>query len=611
MPVTPFLEQIHKTPLVFDGAMGTALYSEGVFVNRCFDEISLTAPDLVKRIHTAYVEAGADVIETNTYGANTPHLMGYGLADRLPDIIAAACRLAREAAGDAVYVAGSVGPCQPDVSMPTEEKRQHAADAYREVVGLLDHEGVDLLMLETFSDLDEALLAAATARTVSALPIIVSIVVDANGETRQGTPVEEVVRRLDAAATVDGIGLNCGVGPAQLYDAIQRAIRLTSKPFIAMPNAGQPQEVEGRMLYLTTPEYFTEYAKRFIELGVSGVGGCCGSTPDHIRDVAKTVHPLAKATRQAAIISYAPEPAGPPVTPMGDKSRFGAKLARGEKVTSVELLPPRACSLAPMIEKARQCYLAGIDAINIPDGPRASARISPMMASVAIQQQVGIEAVLHYCCRDRNLLGMQSDLMGAYSLGVSNFLIITGDPPKVGDYPDVTGVFDVDAIGLTQMTTNLNHGRDLGGNPVAPPSSILIGVGVNPCAIDPVREMTRFRAKIEAGAEYAITQPVFDADELLRFLDQVHALPQPIPIVAGLWPLTSFKNAEFMNNEVPGVNVPDHILDRMRGCTTKEEGLKMGCQIAREIRDRIEDGVAGFQASAPFGRVELALEVLQ
>ncbi len=611
MPTTPFLEKIHATPLVFDGAMGTMLYGEGVFVNRCFDEVNLTAPEMVKRIHTAYVEAGADVIETNTYGANTPHLTGYGLADRLPDIIAAACKLAREAAGSDTYVAGSVGPCSSDVSLLTEDKRERAAAAYIEVVELLDQQGVDLLMLETFVDLDEALLAAESARSVSALPIFVSIVLDASGDTRQGTPVEEVVRRLDASPAVDGIGLNCGVGPAQLYDAIQRAIRLTTKPFIAMPNAGQPQEVEGRMLYLTTPEYFTEYAKRFIELGVSGVGGCCGSTPAHIRDMAKTIHPLAKATRQIEIVSYEPEPAGPPATPMENKSRLGGKLARGEKITSVEILPPRSCSLDSMIEKARLCYLAGIDAINIPDGPRASARISPMMASVAIQQRVGIEAVLHYCCRDRNLLGMQSDLMGAYSLGVANFLIITGDPPKVGDYPDVTGVFDVDAIGLTQMATNLNHGRDLGGNPVNPPSGILIGVGVNPCAIDPVREMDRFRAKIDAGAEYAITQPVFDADELLRFLDKVNDLPNPIPIVAGIWPLTSFKNAEFMNNEVPGVSVPDDILERMRACTTKEDGLKMGCEIARDIRARIEHAVCGFQASAPFGRVELALEVLR
>ncbi len=612
MPATPFLDKIHETPLVFDGAMGTVLYNEGVFVNRCFDEVTLTAPDLVQGIHAAYVEAGADVIETNTYGANTPHLTGYGLADRLPDIIAAACRLAREAAGDDVYVAGSVGPCQPDVSIMTDQKRRDAAaSAYAEVIELLDAQSVDLIMLETFPDLDDALLAAETARRVTALPIIVSIVVDAQGETRRGTPIEEVVRQLDASPAVDGIGLNCGVGPAQLFDAIQRGIRLTSKPFIAMPNAGQPQEVEGRMLYLTTPEYFTEYAKRFIELGISGVGGCCGSTPAHIHDIAQTIHPLAKATRQTEILSYTPAATDLPATPMGAKSRLGGKLARGEKITSVELLPPRACSLDPMIEKARQCHLAGIDAINIPDGPRASARISPMMASVAIQQQVGIETVLHYCCRDRNLLGMQSDLMGAYSLGVANFLIITGDPPKVGDYPDVTGVFDVDAIGLTQMATNLNHGRDLGGNAVTPPSGILIGVGVNPCAIDPIREMTRFRDKIEAGAEYAITQPVFDADELLRFLDQVNALPHPIPIVAGIWPLTSFKNAEFMNNEVPGVSVPPDILKRMQACTTKEEGLKVGCQIAREIRDRIEDAVAGFQASAPFGRVELALEVLQ
>jgi homocysteine S-methyltransferase len=364
------------------------------------------------------------------------------------------------------------------------------------------------------------------------------------------------------------------------------------------------------MLYLSNPEYFTSYAKKFIKLGACGVGGCCGTTPDHIRDMARAVHSMGDTRRNIEIKPVSHETTGVTPIPIEQKSRFGGKLARGEKVTSIEIMPPRSCDLQPMLKKVRACYHAGIDAINIPDGPRASARISPMIASIAIRQQVGIEPILHYCCRDRNLIGMQSDLLGGYAAGITNFLIVTGDPPKIGDYPDVTGVFDVDSIGLTQVATNLNHGIDIGSTAISPPCGILIGVGVNPCAVEMEREIDRYQRKIEAGAEYAITQPVFDAEALMRFIDRTASFKKTIPIVAGVWPLTSFKNAEFMKNEVPGVEVPDEILERMRTCRTREDGFKVGCDIAREIREKIADSVAGFQVSAPFGKVELAIDVL-
>ncbi len=609
MPEMSIIERMQSAPVVFDGAMGTIIYSRGVFINRCFDEVCLTDPDLVRSVHAEYISAGADVIETNTFGANRIWLRGYGLAEKTVDINLAGARLAREAAGDDVYVAGSVGPCLRAGQILTAEHTEDVRAAYKECTQALAEGGVDFILLETFTNIDELLLAASVAVETS-LPVIALFTVDASGETAQGRKVEDIVPRLSKCEHIDAIGMNCGTGPAPLYRAAEKAIPLTSKPFILMPNAGLPQEIEGRMLYLATPEYFTSYAKKFIELGASGVGGCCGTTPDHIRDAARTIHSLSGVKHHIEITAVEPRDVGVKAMPMEKKSRFGGKLARGERVTSIEIMPPRSCNLDPMLDKVRICHEAGIDAINIPDGPRASARISPMITSIAIQDKIGIEPILHYCCRDRNLIGMQSDILGGYAAGLSNFLIITGDPPKIGNYPNVTGVFDVDAVGLTQVTSNLNHGIDIGGSAIDPPCGILIGVGVNPCAVEMERELDRYRRKIEAGAEYAITQPVFDPEALFRFQDAVSHFPKTIPIVAGVWPLTSFKNAEFMKNEVPGVEVPDSILERMRKCSSREDGIAMGCEIAREICAVIEGSVSGFQVSAPFGKVELAVDVL-
>jgi len=371
-----------------------------------------------------------------------------------------------------------------------------------------------------------------------------------------------------------------------------------------------PREISGRVMYLTSPEYFTEYAKKFIELGVRGVGGCCGTTPAHIRMAARAVKPLRVGKRRVEVKPLLRQESLVYAVPTERKSRLAAKMYAGQKVTSVELVPPKSSDMTAMLAKARQCAEAGIDAINIPDGPRASARVSPMISALTILQQVGIEPILHYCCRDRNLIGMQSDLLGGYAAKLANFLIITGDPPKLGEYPDVTGVFDVDAIGLVQVAANLNRGLDIGGNPIDPPTGLFIGVGANPCAVDLEREIDRYFRKIDAGAEFAITQPVFDPEALLRFLDRVETYRRKIPVLAGVWPLISFKNAEFMNNEVPGVVVPKAILDRMSRCRTREDGRKAGIEIARGIVERIADRVSGFQVSAPMGQVETALAVL-
>jgi homocysteine S-methyltransferase len=585
------------------------IYERGVFLNASYDELCLSRPELIRDIHAAYVAAGADVIETNSFSANRIKLAHHGLAERTVEINRRAVELARAVAGADVFVAGSVGPCLATGQAWRAEEADRLGAAFDEQVAALAAGGVDAILLETFAHLDELLLAVEMARRHGA-PVFASFTVNQLLETAVGTPLEQMVAALAAHPAVAGIGMNCGVGPAHAYDAAARALALTRKPVIVMPNAGVPREVEGRMIYLTSPEYFTTYAQKFVELGVRGVGGCCGTTPEHIRMAAKAVKALSGVKRHIEVRAYEPGETSVKTVPAEQKSRFAARMLRGEKVTTVELLPPKSCDLSGIVQKAALCRERGVDAINIPDGPRASARVSPMITALAIQRDAGIEPVLHYCCRDRNLIGMQSDLLGGYAAGLRNFLIITGDPPKLGDYPDATGVFDVDSIGLTRVAHNLNHGRDVGGSPVNPPTGIFIGVGANPVAVSIPHEAERYFRKLDAGAEFAITQPVFDVEALFRFLDQVEAHARKIPVLAGVWPLTSFKNAEFMRNEVPGVTVPDAVMERMRACVTKEDGIRAGVEIAREIRDRAAPRVAGFQVSAPFGRVEIALDVL-
>ncbi len=604
------IENMKDTPLVFDGAMGTLIYARGIFINRCFEEISVVDPEFISNIHKEYIDAGAQVIETNTFGANRIKLSNHGIAENTEAINRKSAELALTAAeSNDVMVAGSIGPCLAPGQMLTPENEKEVQEAFKEQICILADAGVHAILFETFSNLTEARLALLAASAIN-LPVILSFAFDENARTVQGAGVEQVIAELDNDDRVHAIGLNCGAGPAPLYDTFERARAVSKKPFLIQPNAGNPREIDGRMLYLATPEYYTEYAKKFIELGARGVGGCCGTTPDHIRMAAKALRTMSGVKRHVEIKTYERQDIAAEVVPMEMKSRLAGKLARGEKITSVEIMPPRSSDITSMLEKARQCHVAGIDAINIPDGPRASARISPMVAAVLIRERVGIEPVLHYCCRDRNLIGMQSDLLGANAAGLSNFLIVTGDPPKLGDYPDATGVFDVDAVGLTRVARNLNHGSDIGGTPINPPTALLLGVGLNPCAVEIERELDRFRRKVEAGAEFAITQPIFDPHALESFLDTIAKDGIDIPIIAGIWPLTSYKNAEFMRNEVPGVVVPDDVMERMSTTETREEGVAAGIEIARVIRKRIAPRVAGFQVSAPFGRVQVALDVL-
>ena len=614
-----FLERLRARPLMFDGAMGTMIYQRGVFLNACYDELCLTQPKLILDIHGEYVEAGAEVIETNSFGANRFKLEYHGLADKLEAINRAAVNLAREAAGDSLYVAGSVGPCLPPDQAMASADSGRIADAFLEQISALTDAGADLILLETFHDLEQLQLAAAMARKAGA-PVLASFTVETLFKRDESRRKEvEFAKRLDADPNVDAIGINCGLGPADIFHPLKRIMEAATKPVVVMPNAGGPREVGGRMLYLNSPEYFTEFSKRYIDLGVRGVGGCCGTTPAHIRMAARAIKTMSGVKEHVAIASRPAARAentmaqGSGCVATAEKSSFAARLCAGKRVTSVEILPPPSgAGLAAFLKKCRACQEAGVDAINIPDGPRASARMSVMAACFAMMREgLGIEPIPHYCCRDRNLIGMQSDLLGGCALGFKNWLFITGDPPKLGNYPDATGVFDLDSIGLARLANNLNHGFDAAGQAIGQATSMLIGVGANPVAVDIDREIERYFRKIDAGAEYAITQPIFEAAPLLRFLDRINKYDRRIFVLAGLFPLISFRNADFMNKHVPGVTVPAVILERLSRCKSKEDGVKTGIEIAREIREKIENAVSGFQASAPLGRIDVALDVLR
>jgi methionine synthase / methylenetetrahydrofolate reductase(NADPH) len=601
--------------IVFDGAMGTMLYAKGVFINQCYDELVVRAPDLVREVHAAYVRAGAEVLETNSFGANRPKLTQYGLESQVSEINRRAAEIAREAAGEGRLVAGAVGPLGLRLEPYGPTSRDDARAIFGEQMEALKLGGADCFLLETFADLEELEQAILAARAVDPLmPIIAQATIGPDLRTAYGATPEDVARVLDRWG-VDIIGLNCSVGPQIILEAIERMVAVTSRKLSAQPNAGMPRDVGGRSMYMASPEYMASYARHLIQAGAKIVGGCCGTTPDHIKAMSEGVRPLAPRSRAPttteewrASVASAERAKGVEVVPLAERSRFGAKLANGTFVTSVEIVPPRGVDTARLLQDARTLAAAGVDAINVPDGPRAQSRMGAIATSLLIEQQ-GIEAVTHYCCRDRNLLGMLSDLLGASALGLRNMLLITGDPPKMGPYPDATAVFDIDAIGLTNLVSNLNRGLDPGGNPIGNPTRFVVGVGVNPVAIDPDHERRRYHWKIEAGAEYAITQPVFDAAQLEKFIASVRGTS--IPIVAGIWPLVSARNAEFLANEVPGVTVPAEVLQRMRRASeqSKEHAVAEGVAIAREMLERVRGAVQGVQVSAPFGKIELALQV--
>ncbi len=630
-----------------DGAMGTMLYGQGIFINRCFDELNLSQPEVVAGVHAEYLQAGSQIIETNTFGANAYRLERYGLRDRVRDINLAGVRIARQCVAQIAgkqaseaYVAGAIGPLGVRLEPLGELSKEQARAAFAEQIAALAEGGpgvgADLLILETMTSLAEAGEAMLAAREVApGLRLVVMMTVDEDGNCLDGSTPEIAAERLTKWGA-DAVGCNCSSGPAIVLNVIERMRLATRLPLAAMPNAGMPRAVEGRNIYMASPEYMASFARKYIHAGASLIGGCCGTTPNHIRAMRSAMRALQSqevsarseedghgpdgklqsspqadsvAVLESAGPSYRPKPIVSQVEPppLAERSRVGALIASGAFCALVEIVPPKGIDCSKEIEGAALLHKLGVHAINVPDSPRASARMSAQSLCIQIQQKVGIETVLHYTCRDRNLLSIQSDLIGVSSLGLRNILCLTGDPPKMGNYPDATAVFDVDAIGLTSIVRNLNYGLDLGTNPIGASTGFTLACAANPGYSDIDFEVRRFAQKVEAGAEYAITQPVFDLRLLEQFLRRVESFR--IPVIAGIWPLISVRNAEFLKNDL-NISMPDAILARMADASTPEAARAEGILIAQQMLAEARTMVQGCQVSAPFGKYAAAAQVL-
>jgi methionine synthase / methylenetetrahydrofolate reductase(NADPH) len=612
--MTQFAEILASRPLLADGAMGTVLYGRGIFINRCYDELNLSDPGLILSIHEEYLQSGADILETNTFGANRFRLARHGLTEKVAEINAAGVRLARQAvehlkdkqAGEA-WVAGSVGPLGVRLEPLGKTGLDEARAAFAEQISALAGAGVDMLIIETMPALNEAHEALIAAREMAPdLPVLVMVTVDDESNCLDGSSPQQAAARLTEWGA-GAIGVNCSTGPATVLTAIECMRKATTVPLAAMPNAGMPRAVEGRNIYLCSPEYMASFARKAIAAGAQIVGGCCGTTPNHIRAMRSAMRAIdaqARVTVSGAVPELNTET---PPSPLGHRSRIGALIEQGAFVTLVEIVPPKGVDCVKEIEGARLLAGLGVHAINVPDSPRASARMGAQSLCIQIQQHTGIDTVLHYTCRDRNILSIQSDLLGASSIGLHNILCLTGDPPKLGNYPDATAVFDVDAIGLVNIVHRLNYGLDIGANSIGASTNFTIAVAANPGVPDIENELRRFKYKVEAGAEYAITQPVFDLRLLENFLERIKDFR--IPVIAGIWPLTSLRNAEFMKNDLR-VSMPEEIMLRMAQTDSPDAARREGVLIAQEMLEAVGPLVQGVQVSAPFGRYQVAAEVI-
>ncbi len=617
-----FLKELTDEGILADGAMGTEIYARGIFINRSFDALNFSNPEIIRDIHQQYLDAGARMLETNTFTANRLALAAHGLEDQTADINRAGAKLAKAVARECAYIAGSVGPAswaKKDESLTDDDIRK----IFREQMAALISGGADVIICETFTNIEELKLAYQAARDVTDRPVITSVSLKYLGEGEfDGLQPEDAAREM-ASWGADVIGVNCSDGPQGVFEAVKRMVKATSRPLSAMPNAGLPKMVHGRMLYLASPEYMAEYARRYAQIGVQLIGGCCGTTPAHIREMKRFLTTLKPMKRKAEEITISRRveveekkplhPELPPIPP-AEKSAFGAVLGTKFAV-SVEVDPPLGIDPSKAIEGARVLKEMGVDAVNIADGPRATARMSPMALAMLIKDRVGIDPIVHYCCRDRNLLGMQMDLIGAEALGLRNLLIITGDPPKMGHYPDATAVFDLDSVGLIHFVANLNNGLDFAERPIKQRTHLLIGCGVNPGAIDLDLEVERYKLKVQAGAEFVFSQPIYEPNLLENFLKRIEKV-KPIPFFAGVLPLASLRNAEFLHNEVPGMQVPAPIMEALRKASTKEAQHEIGLSVARETLAAAKKmkGIQGAYIFPPFGNfkaVEKLLEVIR
>jgi methionine synthase / methylenetetrahydrofolate reductase(NADPH) len=609
-PAQPFLDAVRASLLVFDGAMGSLLYERGVFVTQNFEQLNVTRPDIVRKIHADYLTAGAQVIETNTYGANRFCLERHGLVGEVRAYNLAGARVARETAGESAYVGGSIGPTGLVPGVSSEWDDEAVSATFAEQVAALDEGGADLLVFETFRHLDELALGVAAARRVSRLPILTSVTFDAEGTIADGSPPEKVASLLRGMGA-DAIGVNHGDGP-QLALTMAERMRDVDLPLCVQPNAGLPRTVDGRQLYMATPEYFDVFARRIIQAGARMIGGCCGTTPEHVRWMAKSARMLGGGAQRAAFVqSTIPSnrPVGIEPVPLAGRSAFAAKVAAGKFVVSVEVNPAPGLDPRPALAASKMLLDAGVDIVNVADGPRAMARMANIAFCMLLLRDHGIEPLMHICGRDRNLLAQMAHMLGAHAIGIRNLVIITGDPPKVGDYPEATAVYDFDAIGLLQMASNMNRGIDPAGKPLGGgQTSFLCATGFEPGAADLDKEIRRLEQKRAAGADLVMTQPVFQQDVLVRVLDRIAHLG--MPVMVGVLPLVSYKNAEFLHNEVPGMQIPEPIRERMRKAAPGAEARKEGVRIAREMLFGLRDRVQGAYLMPPLGKYELALEVL-
>ncbi|MAB91357.1 MAG: bifunctional homocysteine S-methyltransferase/methylenetetrahydrofolate reductase [Planctomycetota bacterium] len=625
-----FLETLAVRPVVFDGAMGTMLYEQGYFINRAFDEANLVKPDTVRKIHEAHKNAGAEVIETNTFSANRFLLARYGVDDKVVEINRAGARLAREAAGSDAWVAGAVGPTGEGLGVMPEYKQRDVRLAYEEQVTALVEEGVDILLLETFQHLREMRIAVEVARGLFKGPLMAQMSFQEDGHLLDGTAPLRVADLL-VAWGADVIGVNCCEGPAIVHDVAAEMVK-AGHPVSAMPNAGRPRRLDQRTLYMATAEYFGVFAKRMLKSGVRVVGGCCGTRPEHVAAVAAAVRMVGGGPARVQVSGARSQPAtisveGVTPVPTEEKSQLASKVMRvwqerlgcgaraqapsgpDDFVVSVEVNPAPGLSTAKPMKAARMLKAAGIDVINIADGPRAAVRMSNTALALTMQKELDTEVILHVCCRDRNLLGLQSEILGAHVLGLKNLVVITGDPPKMGDYPKATAVFDLDSIELLKLVEGLNHGIDPAGKMVGEATSFFLATGAEPGAFDYEREVNRLEMKVKAGAEMVMTQPVYDAAVVERFLDSTRSLG--VPVLLGICPLVSHRNAEFLHNEVPGMSVPEGIRSRMERAGAGASGVAEGVAIAREMVAAFSDRVVGCYVMPQLGRYGTAVDVLQ
>ena len=603
-----FLNAIRNKVLVADGAMGTMLYANGFSYKSCFDELNVTHPEAVLDIHRAYVEAGARLIETNTFGANPIRLRDHGLEEQTEQINEAAVALARKAIGNQGWVAGSVGPLNRPLEPIGSLKVADAGQAFHQQIQALVEGGVDAIILETFSDLREITLALTEARNWVDIPVIAQMTFSEDGKTIMGDKPQEVVKELERLRA-DVIGVNCSVGPQGILEVLEIMAEHTDLPLAAMPNAGFPLMEGGRYLYLTSPAYFADYAKKFVEVGVNIVGGCCGTTPAHIQAIAEAVRGKSPGTQRRKALWAVETPEAVEIQAPREEvapSQFRDMLNQ-QFITSVEIDPPKSINPNRSVQGAQLLRQAGVHIINVADSPLGRARISALALARLIQQNTGMETILHLTCRDRNILGLQSELLGAHALGIRHILALTGNPPSAGDYPFSRGVFDLDSVGLVHLIHRLNEGKDLPGKDLGEPTNFTIGVGVNPTAVDKSAELDKFKRKVEAGAEYAFTQPLFLIDTLLEFIESIR--DTSIPILVGILPLRNAKHAEFLHHEVPEMVVPQDIRDRMH--RAGEKGLEEGIAIAREFLESTSKYVQGTYIMPPFNRFQVAVEVIK